>query len=338
MAIPHNPIGLGRVIEAISNKSFTIPGAVAESLLFAHENRFCMLLNTFRLWIFFTLATLSASAAVIIPTDSNWDYLKGTSEASIPDPTLWRAVGFDDSSWSTGQAAFYYENSPGSATAYTGNTVLGDMFGNYTCLFMRQTFVITNLNDVSELQLSGLSDDGFLAWINGVNVASFNMPSGEIPFDGTALAALAEPVPVQTFTIANPRSFLASGTNVLAVQAFNNSLEEAAILSSTFPLGHDRHNSTCCRDPDSPGRCRCSQSDERRSRFQRGRHRCRCRGFAGERVPAAGVTMFNAAQYVFNFPQPPTGHGSGGLEPGERNPRSRGDAKQLRGRDVDLHP
>ncbi len=203
---------------------FKFAGLVAESSMLMFGNYLFMPLNTLRLWLFLTLATLSASAAVLIPTDSDWKYLKGTAEASAPDPTQWRTVGFDDSLWSTGQGAFYYETQPGSATAYTGNTALSDMSGNYSCLFMRRTFVVNNVNELSELQLSALSDDGFRAWINGTNVADFNMPGGEIPFDGASLGALTEPVPVQVFTIANPRSFLVNGTNVLVVQAFNSSL------------------------------------------------------------------------------------------------------------------
>src|SRR5947208_16626152 len=108
--------------------------------------------------LFFAVVWM-AHADVIFPTNSTWRYFKGLSEASSPDPTAWRAIDFDDSSWTTGQAAFYYENQTNSATAYTGNTLLDDMFGGYTCLFLRKAFVITNPADVSELQLYAFSDD-----------------------------------------------------------------------------------------------------------------------------------------------------------------------------------
>jgi hypothetical protein len=44
-------------------------------------------------------------AGVLIPPDSTWRYQKGTSEASSPDAAAWRQLGFDDSTWSSGQAA-----------------------------------------------------------------------------------------------------------------------------------------------------------------------------------------------------------------------------------------
>ena len=115
----------------------------------------------------------SSKGALIFATNDTWRYFKGTSEASSPDTTAWRATNFNDSSWLTGAGGFYYENDPASATAYTGSTVLPDMFGGYTCIFMRKTFVLTNLATVSALQLNTLSDDGFIAWINGAEVARF---------------------------------------------------------------------------------------------------------------------------------------------------------------------
>src|ERR1035441_2598418 len=95
-----------------------------------------------------SLNVLPCVAGVLVAPNSNWRFLKGNSEASSPDATAWRQLDFDDSAWATSQAAFYYENQPGSSTAYTGNTVLADMFGNYTCIFMRQQFVVTNIYEI----------------------------------------------------------------------------------------------------------------------------------------------------------------------------------------------
>ena len=173
-----------------------------------------------------SLVIVSAHGGPIFNANSNWRYFKGFSEASTPDTTAWRNIGFDDSSWSVGPAPFYYENDPGSGnpTAYSGNTDLTDMDGGYTCIFMRQTFVLTNVARISQLELTALSDDGFIAWINGTEVARFNMPAGAIPYNGSSSPALSEPVPLQNDTLANPQSYLLPGTNVIAIQAFNSSL------------------------------------------------------------------------------------------------------------------
>src|SRR4030095_16066191 len=94
------------------------------------------------------LIVFPSAAVVLVPQNSSWQFFKGISEASAPDTTTWRNLDFDDSGWLSGQAAFYYENQPGSANAYTGNTVLSDMFTNYSCIFLRRTFVISNVADV----------------------------------------------------------------------------------------------------------------------------------------------------------------------------------------------
>ena len=160
------------------------------------------------LLFFASLNVLPCVAGVLVSPDSTWRFFKGYSEASTPDTAAWRQLGFDDSAWATSQAAFYYENDPGSPTAYTGNTVLTDMFTNYTCIFLRQTFVVTNIYDIAALQIAALSDDGFIAWINGQEVGRFNMPAGDVPYNGTSSPALPEPIPWWTNTVSDIQSLL----------------------------------------------------------------------------------------------------------------------------------
>src|SRR5436190_20022001 len=125
-----------------------------------------------------TLTTLRA--APIFPTNSTWKYMKGTAEASSPDTTAWRALGFDDSTWASGAAAFYYDTDTNPSTAYTGNTVLADMQGGYTCIFLRKTFTVSNPAALAALRLTGICDDGFIAWVNGREIGRYNMPAGPV--------------------------------------------------------------------------------------------------------------------------------------------------------------
>jgi hypothetical protein len=159
---------------------------------------------------------LQVSAADLIVQGSSWKYAKGLSEASSP-ASAWRAREFGDDAWLAGDLPVYYgEDHAG--------TLLDDMPGQYSSVFLRKTFLIGDPAGVSELQLETLSDDGFIAWINGTEVARYNMPDGEIPVFGASLGALAEPIPWETTPIANASEFLVPGTNMLAVHAFNTSL------------------------------------------------------------------------------------------------------------------
>ena len=176
-----------------------------------------------------------------MPPDSQWSYFPGRVEASPADPIAWRAIEFDDNGWARGAAPFYYDEQPTSPTAYAGNTVLADMRANYTCVFLRKTFVLTHPTDVQTLELTALSDDGFIAWMNGTEVARFNMPQGPVAYNGASMAALSEPVAIQTNILRQADVPLVAGTNVLAVQAFNSSLNSSSdfviwAALSTSPL------------------------------------------------------------------------------------------------------
>jgi hypothetical protein len=253
-------------------------------------------------------AILSADAGVVFPTSSTWRFFKGLSEASSPDPTLWRAIGFDDASWPAGQGAFYFENQPGSATAYTGNTLLSDMLGGYTCVFLRKTFVVTNVAEISELQLYAFSDDGFIAWINGTEIARFNMPVGEIPFNGSSSPSLIEPVPPQTDTVPNPGTFLVPGTNVIAVQAFNSSLGSSSDFVIDLALSYTRDVTPpvmAAVVPAAGATVRSLTSIE--IDFSEGVAGVDATDLLINGSPAASVTAFAPWQYVFQFPQPALG-------------------------------
>ena len=58
--------------------------------------------------VLFVFGTARASAASLFPTNAAWKYLKGQSEASLPEVAAWRLAGFDDAPWVTGPAPFYY--------------------------------------------------------------------------------------------------------------------------------------------------------------------------------------------------------------------------------------
>ena len=166
----------------------------------------------------------------VFATNSTWKYLEGRAEASSPDTTAWRNVGFNDSAWNAGVAPFYYEENPAPGNPYadSGNTDLTDMPGSCSCVFLRQAFVLANVSQVSKLQLTTLSDDGMVAWINGTEVARFNLPAGNIPYNGRASTDLAEPAPIQNYLLTNAQTLLLSGTNVIAIQAFVSSLTNSA--------------------------------------------------------------------------------------------------------------
>jgi hypothetical protein len=95
------------------------------------------------------------------------------------NPTnLWRTVGFNDTSWESLPAPFHYgTNTVGGDDNLTNGTILSDMSGNYSCIFLRRTFVVTNATQITSLRIRTFIDDGFIVWFNGVGNAT-RVPSG----------------------------------------------------------------------------------------------------------------------------------------------------------------
>ncbi|MEW6158352.1 MAG: lamin tail domain-containing protein [Verrucomicrobiota bacterium] len=246
---------------------------------------------------------LSLPAAEIFPIDSDWQLFKGFSEASSPDPAAWRAINFNDSGWTPAPAPFWY----GDAQPSPG-TLLNDMRGQYTCIFLRRTFVINNPADIAELQLRALSDDGFIAWINGKEVARYNMPEGDLPFNATALPALSEPIPYETHLIPNPASFLVAGVNVIAVQAFNASLNGSSDLVFNAALSGtiDESAPTMAMVIPTPG-ATVRDLTQIEIAFSEDVTGVDASDLLINGQGATNLVPFNASQYVFEFPEPPAG-------------------------------
>jgi len=163
------------------------------------------------------LGAWSGAAEILVPAGSIWAYKKGTEPPSSP-PTAWREEDFDDSGWPRGKAIFGY-GEPGVAWG----TELGDMRYQYTTLFLRRRFPVTDAEEVAALTLKFLVDDGFAAWLNGVEIARYNVPEGELDYQAATPSAVHEPVQWQSFQITNVASFLHEGVNTLAVQMVNRS-------------------------------------------------------------------------------------------------------------------
>jgi hypothetical protein len=112
-----------------------------------------------------TPLTTVAGSQPIVPLGSAWRFLKGTSSP----PALWKDRNFDDSGWLQGEGGFGYDTSG----RYQLVTTLSDMNGLYTSVYFRANFTLTALPQA--LMLGVLVDDGFIAYLNGVEVTRYNL-------------------------------------------------------------------------------------------------------------------------------------------------------------------
>jgi PKD repeat protein len=180
-----------------------------------------------------------AGEVVYLAPGSTWRFLRGLQEASTPDTAAWREPGFNDGAWSQGPAAFGY----GEAGLGTDLAALAPpMQGNYTSLFLRQVVQVPNPGAVAQLEARADYDDGFVLWINAVEVLRVNVPAGGLSNTSVA-SAQHESGSIETFPLPAPDSFLVPGANVVAAMVFNNNLSSSDLkfdLELVDPIGTDQ--------------------------------------------------------------------------------------------------
>ena len=247
------------------------------------------------------LAGAVSGATTVFGPDTEWRWKKGIGEASAPDATAWRSVGFDDRGWSVGPAPFFY------GEALSG-TELPDMRGGYTCVYLRKAFSVSEPSALGAVRLRALSDDGFAAWINGKPVVRFNMPDGDLDYDTTASGTFAEPIPTETYEVADFANILVAGNNVLAVQACNVSISGSSdfVFEASLETEIDDVPPVVVRVLPAAG-SRMRELRQVTVLFSEPVEGVDAGDLSVDGVGATAVTGFGGDQYVFEFAPPAEG-------------------------------
>ena len=164
--------------------------------------------------------------------DATWRYRPGDSEASSP-VSAWRLETFDDASWSSGAAPFGYDaGDPFPASGTDLSELVPPMRNNYSTAFLRRSFFLSDPSAISVLESNAVYDDGFIVWINGVEVLRINVsgsPGDPVSNDGLASSG-HEALGPEPFTLPDPGTYLVTGENVVAVQLFNVTLTSSDLF------------------------------------------------------------------------------------------------------------
>lgn len=165
--------------------------------------------------------------AVFLDLGASWKYFKGKSEpAPGPDgePTKgWTEIEFDDSDWLRGTTGIGYGDDDDAL-------VLSDMRGNYLSVYLRRAFVVRDPADFENLILEVGYDDGFVAYLNGVEVGR----SATMEDAGTPPAYDQDTEPnhevdegVDLINLSRFAGLLRPGQNVIAIQVHNGTLNSS---------------------------------------------------------------------------------------------------------------
>jgi hypothetical protein len=168
----------------------------------------------------FTFAQIDHWESVVLPGDI-WNYLVPTSQPNAN----WNQSFFVSSIWSSGPSGFGFGDDDDA-------TVISPTMSVY----IRKNIEITDVSAIEFMVLDIDYDDGFVAYLNGHEIAR-NLVSGEVPgFDqpseGFHEALLYQGYGPERFEV-DP-SFLNTGTNVFAVQVHNQSSDSSDL--SALPV------------------------------------------------------------------------------------------------------
>jgi hypothetical protein len=144
--------------------------------------------------------------------------------------STWLQPQFDDAAWTNGTTGVGYETLPAEYADLIGLDASASL-GRNASVFVRVPFQIKDATLLDSLTLRMKYDDGFVACLNGVEVARGNAPDTPTwNSRATASRDNADAIEWETFTISDYVGVLQPGQNVLAIHGMNISPRNADLL------------------------------------------------------------------------------------------------------------
>lgn len=157
-------------------------------------------------------------------SDDTWKYFIGNSEPNA----FWRVSGYDDKSWLSGKGGFGYGDNDDS-------TVIAQCYAVY----LRKEFSVKDTSAIAAAILNLDYDDGFVAYINGFEIARAGV-TGTYPAYNTGAADHEAKVytggQFEYFSVNKSllSKCLTNGINMLAIQIHNSNLGSSDLTAIPF--------------------------------------------------------------------------------------------------------
>lgn len=180
----------------------------------------------------FVLITTSFSFSVfsqtsLIPYGSSWKYLDNGSNQG----TAWRASGFNDAGWVSGNAELGYGDGDETTVVSYGPS----SSNKYITTYFRKSVNIPNPAIFSNFTLNVEYDDGAVVYVNGTEVGRVKI-TGTVAYNTLADNPAIEPDAIASFTI--PVSSFVAGNNVIAVEIHQQSVASSDLSFNLELIGN----------------------------------------------------------------------------------------------------
>jgi hypothetical protein len=166
-----------------------------------------------------------AAVDLIVPTAAT-DAAYGTSWRGGDETAFQSAGGLAD--WTSGETGVGYDTN----IDYQGSIrsdVLDTMFNVNTSVYLRIPFEVSDSRSVTQLKLSMLYDDGFVAYLNGQEIVR-QFVAGEPVWNTTATTDNHEADAFEEFDVSASAGALREGTNILAIHGANRTVDSSDFL------------------------------------------------------------------------------------------------------------
>lgn len=185
-------------------------------------------------------ANNTASKSVTVVTEieplfftqgSSWRYWNSTTNPG----NTWNTIGFNDNSWHVGLGQFGFGE--GDEQTVLNTALISSYF--------RKTVSISDINQLNEVYLHMIHDDGALVYINGQEVVRTELiPLGTVSHTTTARQTMNSSIENDYFTYKIDPSYFVDGNNTIAVVLKNRYASEEdmsfdAFFTPTFSYSQD---------------------------------------------------------------------------------------------------
>ena len=153
---------------------------------------------------------IEAAATYLVPSDDSLGL-------------TWTQADFDDTGWATGDSGLGFETPGGTLEPGINTDIGGEMFQANASCYLRFEFNFNNRDNINSLLLGMKYDDGFIAYLNGVEVARDRAPETST-WNSSATDGRGDSVAIGSFVqfdITGNAAAVLNGENVLAVHGLN---------------------------------------------------------------------------------------------------------------------